>query len=310
MLKGPTQRQVAHGVVDHIVGQAMAPGSNINEQALARHLGVSRTPVRAVLRHLAGKGILEHRLGSGFFLARRVQTADDVEIDADGSAADLHARFLMDILFGTLVGTWSQSALMRRYKVSRGELTASLRRMTREALCEPAPGQGWTFIRFDATVIQEGYHLRMILEPALLADDSYQPDEAALRALQHDHATLLRSLSAKSSWNELFSLDARFHETLAAGSGNRQAVEVIGKQNRIRRICEYLGYERLDRVRGSLGEHCAVLESLLDDDRQWAAAQLRRHLQVSLNQSLRHFARDLGDFRSGKRHFRHSGPLA
>ncbi len=76
---------------------------------------------------------------------------------------------------------------------------------------------------------------------------------------------------------------------------------MIQKQNRIRRLNEFLGYERLDRVRGSLREHLGILHSLMDGDREWASAQLRQHLRRSLDQSLSHYAQDIEDFRSGRR---------
>jgi len=301
MLKGPMQRQVAHGVLDHLSETAVAPGMRINEQALARKLGVSRTPVRAVLAHLAEAGLLESRPRRGFFLARRPTPGTAAALEAEQPADGIYQAMLLDVLLGKLDGTLSQNALTRRYETSRGELLAALRRMTREGLAEPAPGLGWNFVHFGSDTIEQGYRLRILLEPAVLLEPDYAPDDEALRALRADHAATLAHLSERTAWSELFSLDARFHTVLVVGSGNPLAVEVVQKQNRLRRLCEYLGYERLDRVRESLDEHMAILDSVLQGDREWAAAQLKKHLKRSLAQSLRHFDRDLEAFRRGQR---------
>lgn len=300
MLKGSTQWQVARGIVGHIVDQGLEPGARLSEQALAQQFGVSRTPVRAVLTLLHDTGIVERRPNQGYFLSRRVKSADDAGL-GEITEETLYERILVDILEGALERTMSQNALMRRYDVGRGELTATLRRMTREGLAEPAPGQGWTFVQFSAEIIHKGYRLRLMLEPQVLLEPEYSIDKETLDGLRHAHEKTLAELSEATSWGELFNLDTRFHETLAAGSGNELIVETIQKQNRIRRLNEFLGYERLDRVRESLQEHLGILHSLLDGDREWAAAQLRQHLRRSLNQSLRHYAQDIEDFRSGRR---------
>lgn len=300
MLKGPTQWQVARGTIDYIVEQGLEPGARLSEQALAQQFRVSRTPVRAVLSLLHETGVLERRPNQGYFLRRRVKSTDDAGL---GNTADeaLYERILIDILEGSLNRTMSQNALMRRYVVSRGELAATLRRMTREGLAEPLPGQGWSFIQFSGEIIQKGYRLRLMLEPQILLEPDFRIDPDTLNGLRCAHERTLSELTTDTAWGELFGLDARFHETLAAGSGNELIVETIQKQNRIRRLNEFLGYERTERVRESLQEHLGILNSLLEDDPLWAAAQLRQHLQRSLDQSLRHYTQDIEDFRSGRR---------
>lgn len=301
MLKGPLQWQVAEHVLSQIVGSDMSLGERINEQAIARHLGVSRTPVRAVLSHLADKGVLQTRPNHGFILCNKPASLKEVDLDTDHHATGLYERVLYDVLLGNLAGTVSQNALMRRYHATRGQLHSTLRRMTREGLAEPAPGRGWKVIRFSGATIRQGYRYRLLLEPAVLLEDEYDPDVEALEALRDDHAKMLANLSSKMSWMDLFSLDARFHVTLAEGSRNEFAVEAIQKQNRLRRLCEYLGYERLDRVRASFQEHIDILIAILDGDRVWASAQLRVHLKKSLKQSVAHFDRDIENLRQGKR---------
>ena len=302
MLKSPTQSRVARGVVEDVVNGGVEPGTHLNELALAQRLGVSRTPVRAALWYLQREGILEHRPGQGFFLIRRLGSVEEAGIE-DAAGDELYDRILRDILLGGLESTMSQNALARRYGVGRGDLNAALRRMVREGLAEPAFGHGWTFVQFSREIVRKGYRLRMILEPGILAEPEYRVDAEALRRLDDAHTRVIGQLDRRNDWNELFDLDARFHETLAAGSGNELYVEIIQKQNRIRRLNEILGYERVDRVRQSLSEHRGIIDSLLHDDREAASLQMRQHLRRSLDQSLSHADQDLEDFRAGRRRF-------
>ena len=68
----------SEGVVARVYGQlaerviafTFKPGDRLNEGAIARELGVSRTPVREALNRLAADGFLSHSLGQGFFRKR------------------------------------------------------------------------------------------------------------------------------------------------------------------------------------------------------------------------------------------------
>lgn len=300
MLKGSTQWQVARGLVGDIVEHGLQPGSRLSEQALAQRFGVSRTPVRAVLALLQENGVVERRPNQGFFLRKRLASVEEAGL-GDVREENLYERILIDILEGALDRTMSERALARRYGVTHGQVTATLRRMTREGLAEPSPGQGWTFVQFSSEIIQKGYRLRLMLEPQVLLEPEFSLDIAELEGLRQTHSRVLEELSDSTDWGELFRLDTTFHETLAGGSGNELVVETIQKQNRIRRLNEFLGYTRLDRVRESLHEHLGIVHSLLDGDREWAAAQLRQHLRRSLDQSLHHYPQDIADFRAGRR---------
>ena len=98
---------------------------------------------------------------------------------------------------------------------------------------------------------------------------------------------------------EFWSEDAAFHELLASGSGNEMAVDIVRRQNRLRRLAEYVSYGRLERIQASMKEHMAIIDALLRDDRNWAAAMLRQHLSVSSTETTQNYARDLEAIRAG-----------
>ena len=54
-------------LADAMIRFRFRPGERLNEGAIARDLGVSRTPVREALGKLAAAGFLDHEPGQGFF---------------------------------------------------------------------------------------------------------------------------------------------------------------------------------------------------------------------------------------------------
>lgn len=64
----PLRDQVHHAIVDRILRDELKPGARISDTALARELGVSRTPIREALLRLETEGFLETDIGRGFFI--------------------------------------------------------------------------------------------------------------------------------------------------------------------------------------------------------------------------------------------------
>jgi DNA-binding GntR family transcriptional regulator len=79
-------------LADDIVRGAIAPGERLEEQAIARQFGVSRTPVREALRRLCGTGLVEAAPRRGVTVVRiAVEQLTDM-FDAIGELEGLCAR--------------------------------------------------------------------------------------------------------------------------------------------------------------------------------------------------------------------------
>ena len=79
-----------------ILSGKLAPGTKLDEDALAAHHGASRTPVREALQHLASQGLIELRAHSGAYVAKLtlVELAEMFEAMAflEGACAALASR--------------------------------------------------------------------------------------------------------------------------------------------------------------------------------------------------------------------------
>ncbi len=282
--------------MEYIQARRLAAGARMNLDSFARDVGVSRTPVKAAFDHLAKAGVLELRPRRGYFVRRLARHAARPKKMA---GARLYDRIVDDMAQGALAGAISESALMRRYDVGRGELGAVLRRLNREGLAAPSLGRGWLFLEFSLEILREGYRLRSLLEPHFILDPEFSPDDVRLEGLRRDHVTMLARLSAKTPFEETFALDARFHQALAEFTGNRFFVEIIRTQTNIRRLSEYLGRSRLANVRRSFEDHLGIIQALQSGDRDWAAALMRRHLSQSDGRAARYYVSDIAEIRAG-----------
>jgi DNA-binding GntR family transcriptional regulator len=87
--------QVAERLRQRIVAHTLAPGSWIDEQAIAAELGISRTPLREALKVLAGEGLVTMKLRRGAYVTEvSARDLDEVfhllallESDAAGEVA-------------------------------------------------------------------------------------------------------------------------------------------------------------------------------------------------------------------------------
>ncbi|WP_137934540.1 GntR family transcriptional regulator [Mesorhizobium comanense] len=279
-----------------LLGEALEPGDRINEAEISDRLGVSRTPVRRALQQLQAEGAVDYEQNRGFRLA-------DVSLLLKNSEAEqemlLDERVMRDMAIGELRSVISERALMQKYAVANGVLMSTLRRLTRDHLVEPSPGRGWIFADVGAEALANGYRFRQIIEPAAILSDDYAIDAPALEAIDADHAHAIENLEAMDR-RRLFDLDARFHRLVAQGARTADLVDAIERQNNIRRVTEYLGFVRLERLRQSMIEHRGIIAALLHGERQTAAALMRIHLQVSRDETFVHMEQDLERVRGGK----------
>lgn len=295
MLRSELQARIVENVMEYIQARGLSVGARVNLDSFARDVGVSRTPVKAAFEHLARQGVLELRPKRGYFIRRFGRRPPRPKV----AGARLYDRIVDDMAQGTLAGALSESALLRRYDVDRGELGSTLRRLNREGLAAPSLGRGWLFVEFNLDILREGYELRRLIEPGYILDPEFRPDPSRLEGLRRDHVAMLAKLSPRTSFEESFTLDARFHQTLAEFTGNRFFIEIIRTQSNIRRLSEYLGRTRLENVRRSFADHLRILEALQTGERDWAAALMRRHLTQSDERAAQFFEGDIATIRAG-----------
>ncbi|MBI3709403.1 MAG: GntR family transcriptional regulator [Proteobacteria bacterium] len=280
---GPTrlQRDLLPRIIGLIRSDGLERGAHLREVALARRLQVSRTPVRAALEFLAKRGVLDWRPRRGFVLS---QPGDSIAADglppAPAEIDQLCLKIAGDRMAGRLPIEVTQAELLRRYAMPRPLLLRVLDKLAEVALIERKPGHGWLFSPAidDAQARMESYEFRRLIEPASVLAPSFKLDPLWISEMRHRHEAMLAAPWRETSSIELFEMNAAFHEGLVAAARNRFMLIAVQQQTRLRRFANYNWTYGYERVVASCTEHLEILDRLAHNDREVAAALLRRHL--------------------------------
>jgi DNA-binding GntR family transcriptional regulator len=189
-------------------------------------------------------------------------------------------RVARDRETGALPDAISEAELMRRYALGRAEVQRMLARLADLDMVVRKRGYGWLFVPsvLDDAVREESYRFRLVVEPAALAEPGFRLDPAFAADMRARHGAVLAEPWDAASAVRFFEMNAAFHEGLAACSGNRFLLAAVRRQNQLRRLSNYRWGYGTERVAVSCREHLEILDRLEADDREVAAALMRRHL--------------------------------
>jgi DNA-binding GntR family transcriptional regulator len=280
----PLQVQLANAILDLAVA-SLESREPITEAQCAERLRVSRTPVRSALRLLAALGALQPQ-PRGYTVVSMAELQAARQALPRSGVEQLQRHLIDDYLDGVLRETVFENELVERYGASKGEVRAVLQRLAEQGVVARSRGHGWSFqgLLSGAQADLESYRLRLLIEPAGLVEPTFHLDRPRLEQVRAAHERLLNG--ADASAQELFELNASFHEALADMSGNRFFSQIIRQQSALRRLLEYRGYRDLARTRASLAEHLGMVDALLQGRQEEASTLMRTHLTSAIQRRL------------------------
>ena len=283
-----SSRRIARQILDLISEARFDPGHHLREQHLADALGVSRTPVRAGLKELTRMGAVEARPNQGFFLLKRSNELDQLEIEQSKSNDQkLYEQLVHDRIAGILPESFTQTEISQRYDVDRGVLTRTLVKLSEDGLIARNAGHGWRFLQTlnSDIALRNSYGFRLMIEPMALLTPNLHVDRQMLKRLRARHLRLITHPDiTQVPAKEIFETDAAFHELLAEASGNLFVLQAIQQQNRLGRLLEFGSYHNKRRVKEWCEEHVAIIDALRENKQEQAAELMRKHLQYAFDQ--------------------------
>ena len=283
-----SSRRIARQILDLISEARFDPGHHLREQHLADALGVSRTPVRAGLKELTRMGAVEARPNQGFFLLKRSNELDQLEIEQSKSNDQkLYEQLVHDRIAGILPESFTQTDISQRYDVDRGVLTRTLVKLSEDGLIARNAGHGWRFLQTlnSDIALRNSYGFRLMIEPMALLTPNLHVDRQMLKRLRARHLRLITHPDlTQVPAQEIFETEAAFHELLAEASGNLFVLQALQQQNRLRRLLEFGSYHNKRRVKEWCEEHVAIIDALRENKQEQAAELMRKHLQYAFDQ--------------------------
>ena len=268
--------------IEHWLRESRPPeGTPLPERAVAERFQVSRTPVREALAALAQRGVIAVRPEGGYAVRDLPLASPALALPPTDEDEPAYLRIAEDRLAGELPERTTENELMRRYGLTRTRLGAVLRRIAHEGWIERLPGNGWRFLPVLSTAgaYDQGYRLRIVLEPAALLEPGWALDEAALRACRAEQQALVDGAAEWASPAQLYDANARLHEVIAGFSGNAFMLDALRRVNRLRRLMEYRKVVDRAALARRCKEHLTLIDLLLAGQREAAADFMRLHLR-------------------------------
>lgn len=275
--------QLAPKILDTARARSMRAGDPLREEAFAKELGVSRSPVRRGFALLEELGLAVKEPNRGYFLTQDARSIDVRKLPLDVDRfEEFYLRVADDVLNGDISTSFFEAELLRKYEVTRGQLLKVLNRLASEGMIERNPGQGWSTNSFlhDSDAHVQSYRFRMAIEPAALLEPCYKVDTVAFAKARRIQQQLLDGDIFNLSRSELFQINSQLHELIVRCSGNSFFLEAIRRQNQLRRFMAYQSNVDRPRLISQCNEHIQLLDLIEQGRREEAAAFLRVHLDV------------------------------
>lgn len=264
--------------------EALEPGAVLgSELDLARRLEVSRTTVRAVLAHLAEKGILTWE-GREKRLLRAPKPSDYFDEDETKALqAQAEEMFLAWVLQGDIPPrtVLNESDLARRFNLPLGAVREFLIRFEPFGLITKQPNRHWILNGFTRDFAEEMFEVRKIFEARaldrLLANKTLHAEFGGM-ILAHE-AVVAGDEAAASAFPQL---DAAFHALICRGGRNRF---ITGFSRTIAIIVHYHylwnKQDEIRRNRAAAAEHLEIIRAVLAEDDVAARTALSTHLATA-----------------------------
>ena len=272
--------QMTARILDYIRVNDLEADQHLPSQTLADALRVSRAPINAALQILEDMKVVRSKPNRGFFLVKSArELPETVETDEEPED-EWYFAIAEDRLSGKLPERVSESELMRRYGLSRTRLLKVLTKIADEGWIERLPGNGWAFgqLLTSRESYQQGYQLRIALEPQALMLPSFAVDRTAFAAARERQQWMLDGGYKRASRAEIFAANNDFHEMLMTCGGNPFFLDAVKRVNRLRRLVEYRITVDRSRLPQQCREHLNILDLLENGLRQEAADFLRVHI--------------------------------
>jgi DNA-binding GntR family transcriptional regulator len=170
-----------------------------------------------------------------------------------------------------------ESALTKRFSVSRGPVREALRRLAAEGLIEHEPHRGAVVRRLSPRDITELFQIRIEMEALAARLAAQSPDRPARARFIEEIAMIFAE--APRRMEAYLDENAAFHAAVLRLAGNRQLQELSARL-RLPLIMEQVGDAlTVDAMRASVRKHRAIAKAIVDADGAAAAAAARSHLE-------------------------------
>ncbi len=275
----------------------IAPGAHLSVPKLAETFDVSRSPVREALVYLEQKGVLQQKLNRGFFVKEDYAPQQhDEAAPADGSDLPEYYQLAEDWLQDNIDAEVTELYLMKRYNLTKSQLSTLLARGISEGWVERKQGYGWRFLPVAKTkaALEHIFSFRMVIEPMAILEPTFNAPQEKIDEIRRELEMLLDNGIERLSPKQLQLAGYRFHETVIAFSNNPFFEISLRNVNRMRMLMDYRIMDDRSRYYAEVKDHLRLLGLIESGQRIEASYMMKQHLAVALeNKKMRRISAEI-----------------
>ncbi|MBS6435550.1 MULTISPECIES: GntR family transcriptional regulator [Pantoea] len=277
--------RISQKIVGLIDTGNLAPGAHLSVPKLAETFDVSRSPVREALVYLEQKGVLQQKLNRGFFVREDYAPQQhDEAAPADGSDLPEYYQLAEDWLQDNIDAEVTELYLMKRYNLTKSQLSTLLARGISEGWVERKQGYGWRFLPVAKTkaALEHIFSFRMVIEPMAILEPTFNAPQEKIDEIRRELEMLLDNGIERLSPKQLQLAGYRFHETVIAFSNNPFFEISLRNVNRMRMLMDYRIMDDRSRYYAEVKDHLRLLGLIESGQRIEASYMMKQHLAVAL----------------------------
>lgn len=289
--------RLAQKIVGLIDTGKLAPGAHLSVPKLAETFDVSRSPVREALVYLEQKAVLQQKINRGFFVREDYAPQHhDEPAPADGSDLPEYYQLAEDWLQDNIEAEVTELYLMKRYNLTKSQLSTLLARGISEGWVERKQGYGWRFLPVAKTkaALENIFSFRMVIEPMAILEPTFNAPQDKIDEIRRELEMLLDNGIERLSPKQLQLAGYRFHETMIGFSNNPFFEISLRNVNRMRMLMDYRIMDDRNRYYAEVKDHMRLLALIESGQRIEASYMMKQHLAVALeNKKMRRISAEV-----------------
>ncbi|TWT35890.1 HTH-type transcriptional repressor CsiR [Posidoniimonas corsicana] len=276
MMTKPSLADYIYADIAAHLSEQCEPPCRLTLSSIATHYGVSLSPVRTAVERLVSDRFLKTLDNGRLEIGERKKLPKSAKLASVARPVNHEKLIQADVIRRSLLGEdgfLRENWAAERYGIGRTALRPILSRLAGQGLIERVPRRGWRVRPFDKDDLCAFIEIRELLElKALRLARPVLKRERLEELLEANRSPETRQASA--------TLDNNLHEYWISHCGNAY-IERFFQREAVyyRTLFDYAAPEA-SVVEQMAGQHCKILEALLDDNWRDASAALKEHIQA------------------------------
>lgn len=172
----------------------------------------------------------------------------------------------------------NELTLAKELKISRTPIREALKQLELEGLVESIPNKGVYVKGFSPRDIDDMFEIRLSLEGLAVSFAIDRMDEVHLAKIK-EVFELLEFYTTKGDFDKVNDFNILFHESIYQATQSTYFEQILKDIHYYVSVTSRHSISRPERLESSLVEHRAILEAIVDGDKDEATERIQRHIR-------------------------------